>query len=181
MNHPYIAAWRETYRSFGVKAKKYNPTCEALIRRILDGESIPRINTVVDTYLQVEAETFLACGGYDLDKIQDDITLRHSSGNEPFTPLGGGVEEQTYTGEIVYADSKVILTRKWNYRDADTTKIATASKNIALFSEAAVPQIPSIAVSQFTERLELLLQKFCGGEIHLFIASVDGGTLTWET
>jgi len=180
VNHPYIAAWRETYRSFGVKAKKYNPTCEALIRRILDGEHIPRISTVVDSYLEVEVETFLPCGGYDLDRIQGDIRLRHSPGNEPFTPLGGGVEEQTNTSEIVYADSKVILTRKWNYRDADTTKITTASKNIALFSEAALDEIPTSAVSQFTESLKLLLQKFCGGEIRSFIASVGGGTLAWE-
>ena len=26
----------------------------------------------------------------------------------------------------------------------------------------------------------LLLQKFCGGEIRPFVASVDGGTLAWE-
>jgi DNA/RNA-binding domain of Phe-tRNA-synthetase-like protein len=181
VHHPYIAAWRETYRSIGVKAKKYNPTCEALMRRILEGEPIPRINTLVDTYLLVEAETFLPCGGYDLDRIQGDITLRYSPGNEPFVPLGGGgTQEETNTGEVVYADSKTILTRKWNYRDADATKITIASKNIALFSEAALPQIRTDAVSVFIERLKSLLQKFCGGEIRAFIASVDEGTLLWE-
>jgi len=180
VNHPYVAAWRETYRSIGVKAKKYNPTCEALIRRILEGEPIPRINAVVDSYLLVEAETFLPCGGYDLDRIQGDITLRYSPGNEPFVPLGGGTHEETNTGEVVYADSKTILTRKWNFRDADSTKITLDSKNIALFSEAASPQIPTDAVSVFIERLESLLQKFCGGEIRDFIASVDRGALSWE-
>jgi DNA/RNA-binding domain of Phe-tRNA-synthetase-like protein len=180
VHHPYIAAWRETYRSIGVKAKKYNPTCEALMRRILEGEPIPRINTVVDTYLVVEAETFLPCGGYDLDRIQGDITLRYSPGNEPFVPLGGGTQEETNTGEVVYADSKTILTRKWNFRDADSTKITLDSKNIALFSEAAVPQIPTNAVSAFVGRLKSLLQKFCGGEIRVFIASIDRGTLSWE-
>jgi DNA/RNA-binding domain of Phe-tRNA-synthetase-like protein len=180
VNHPYVAAWRETYRSIGVKAKKYNPTCEALIRRILDGEPIPRINAVVDTYLAVEGETFLPCGGYDLDRIEGDITLRYSPGNESFVPLGGGIQEETNSGEVVYADSKTILTRKWNFRDGDSTKITLASKNIALFSEAALPQIPTNAVSAFIERLKSLLQKFCGGEIRVFIASADGGTLAWE-
>ena len=35
LEHPYIAAWRETYRSFGVKPKDYMPTAESIIRRVL--------------------------------------------------------------------------------------------------------------------------------------------------
>lgn len=180
VNHPYIAAWRETYRSIGVKAKKYNPTCEALIRRILDGERIPTINLAVDAYLLVETETLLPCGGYDLEKVQGDITLRFSSGSEPFNPLGGGVPEETNPGEVVYSDSKAVLTRKWNFRDADSTKITSSTKNVALFSEAAMTQIPTEAISSFTEKLKLYLEKFCGGEIRTFIASVEQGSLSWE-
>jgi len=67
VKHPFIAAWRSTYRSFGVRPKKYKPTAEALIRRILHGETIPTINTLVDSYLIVECEHFLPCGGYDLE------------------------------------------------------------------------------------------------------------------
>ena len=106
----------------------------------------------------------LPCGGYDLEKVQGDITLRFSSGSEPFNPLGGGVLEETNPGEVVYSDSKAVLTRKWNFRDADSTKITSSTKNVALFSEAAMTQIPTEAISSFTEKLKLYLEKFCGGK-----------------
>ncbi len=88
--HPYIAAWRETYRRFGTNPKDYRPTAEALLRRILQGKGIPTISKVVDLYLVVEAEFYLPIGGYDLDRITGDIVLRLSSGGERFTHLFRG-------------------------------------------------------------------------------------------
>jgi len=162
-SHPYIWAWRETYRSFGVKPKKYNPTCEALIRRILNGERIPNINVAVDLYLLVEAEFLLPCGGYDLNKIYGDVHLRYSKGGEEFFPLGSQVVEETNPSEVVYSDAQRILTRKWNFRDSDFTKIEAGSMNIALFTEAARKEIPTKALTEFTERLKDLLNRFCDG------------------
>src|SRR5437879_2304238 len=68
--HPLIAAWRETYRRFGTKAKEHKPTAEALLRRVLRGDSIPTISKVVDLYLVIETEFLLPIGGYDLDKVE---------------------------------------------------------------------------------------------------------------
>ncbi len=103
--HPYIAAWRETYRSFGSKPSDYRPTAEALLRRTLRGESISSISTIVDVYLGIELEYYLPIGGYDLDHVDGDITLRFSPGDEPFFSIGSTTEEKTYAGEVVYADT----------------------------------------------------------------------------
>jgi len=173
VNHPFIWAWRETYRSFGVKPKKYNPTCEALIRRILDGEKIPSINVAVDSYLLAEAEFMLPCGGYDLDRVSGDISLRFSKGLEKFYPLGSHEVEETNSGEVVYADRLRILTRKWNFRDCDFTKITTKSANIGLFIEAAKKEIPTEALERFTGRLKDLLRRFCEGNVHSFLVGVQ--------
>jgi len=176
--HPYIWAWRETYRSFGVKPKKYNPTCEALIRRILAGERIPNINIAVDAYLLLETEFFLPCGGYDLDKVYGDIYLRHSDGGEIFNPLGNpDTVEETNPDEVVYSDDKRILTRKWNFRDCDFTKITVNSTNVAFFVEAAREEILSEDVQKFILELENLLSRFCGGIIESFMA--DAKKLEW--
>jgi DNA/RNA-binding domain of Phe-tRNA-synthetase-like protein len=164
--HPYILAWRETYRRFGTKPKDHRPTAEALLRRILRDEPIPTISKAVDLYLAVEAEFYLPIGGYDLDKIDGNIVLRLSSGGEPFTPLGSlKAEETTYAGEVIYADSSKVLTRRWNYRDCDAAKITQESKNIALFCEATLPEIPTDHLMQCTERLADYLRRFCGGAI----------------
>jgi DNA/RNA-binding domain of Phe-tRNA-synthetase-like protein len=164
--HPYIAAWRETYRRFGTKPKEYRPTAEALLRRILRGEAIPTISKVVDLYLVVEAEFCLPIGGYDLDKIIGDIILRLSPGDEYFTPLGTPhAEERTYAGEIVYSDASKVLTRRWNYRDCDFAKITPESRNVALFCEAALSDIPTDHLVRCIQQLAVYLQRFCNGSI----------------
>lgn len=165
-SHPNIIAWRETYRSFGAKPKKYRPTAEALLRRILKGEEIPTINMAVDAYLLAELHCMLPVGGYDLDTISGNIVLRISSGGEPFTPLGYSTpEEETKEGEIVYADSERVLTRRWNYRDADPTKITAQSRNIILMTEGAFAQVPTEDVKRSAEMIAANLREFCGGTI----------------
>lgn len=163
--HPYIAAWRETYRRFGSKPSDYRPTAEALLRRVLRGESISSISTIVDVYLAIEMEFYLPIGGYDLDHVEGDITLRFSPGDEPFLPIGAATEEKTYTGEVVYADAKKILTRRWNYRDCDAAKITPDSHNIALFCEAPTSDVPTDHLMKCTEHLAEYLHRFCGGTI----------------
>ena len=163
---PQITAWRETYRRFGSKPNSFRPTAEALLRRIIRGEDIMTISPAVDAYLAIEAEFYLPIGGYDLDHIVGDITLRLSPGEEPFTPIGGGeAEEKTYAGEVVYADSEKILTRRWNYRDCDAAKITQESHDIALFCEATMPDITTTQLTDCTERLADYLRRFCGGTV----------------
>jgi DNA/RNA-binding domain of Phe-tRNA-synthetase-like protein len=173
VDQEFIRSWRETYRSFGVKPKKYNPTCEALIRRILQGDRMPNINTAVDSYLLAEAEWLLPCGGYDLEKISGDIHLRFSMGREKFYPLGKSEAEETNSGEVVYNDCSRILTRKWNWRDCDFAKITTRTKDLGLFAEAARAEIPSQALVSFCERIATLLGRFCKGQTGSFLVNAS--------
>jgi DNA/RNA-binding domain of Phe-tRNA-synthetase-like protein len=46
---PEIKAWRETYKSFGAKPKKYQSSIEALTRRAVAG-GLPRVNRLTDIY-----------------------------------------------------------------------------------------------------------------------------------
>ena len=163
--HPTVLAWRETYRSFGVNPKDHRPTAEALLRRIVRGNSAPIINVVVNCYLLAELEWFLPVGGYDLSQIEDYITLRFSEGEEQFLPLGGGEPETTQKGEVVYADRKKVLTRRWNYKDSDTAKITESSQDIALFCEATSLAITDEAILGSANLIKDHLFRFCGGEI----------------
>lgn len=178
LEHPFIAAWRDTYRSFGVKPKEHMPTAESLVKRVLKGNQFPQISVIVDAYLVVELEHFLPIGGYDLDTIKGDIVLRFSSGNEPFTPLGGGKKE-TKPGEVVYSDDKQVLTMRWNYLDCDETKITLNTKNFALFIEAADPRIPTETLAKATVRLQQVLEQFCPGIYRSFIVDASKD-LEWE-
>jgi DNA/RNA-binding domain of Phe-tRNA-synthetase-like protein len=180
IEHPFIASWRDAYKSFGVKPKKYRPTAEALIRRILKGGSIPTINTLVDSYLVVEAESYLPCGGYDLSKIDGNIYLRYSLGGEDFVPLGHPHEvKKTRAKEIVYSDDTKILTRRWNYIDCDQAKITLNTTKTALFMEAVDERIPIEALEKAIKRLQELILMSCGGKILTFIV-IPTEKLEWK-
>lgn len=176
-SHPFIEAWRDTYRSFGVKPKDYMPTAESLIRRVLKENPLPTISVVVDTYLVNELEHFLPIGGYDMDCISGDILLRFAQGGEEFIPLGGG-SKTTKSGEVVYSDAKRVLTVRWNYLDCDTTKITEKTTNLGLFIEAADSRISDKALSMALDDLVSQLKKFCPGQYYHQIARVSDG-LKW--
>lgn len=170
--HPHIASWRQLYRSFGTKAGDYRPSAEALIRRCIKTGKLPRINNAVDLYNIVSVRHVIPMGGFDLDKVDGDIHLRFSEGDETFIPLGPSDPEVTYNGEVVYADDSRILTRRWNFRDADATKITEETSNLVMFLDAS-PEIAVETVELALAELENLYKKYCGGEYSTSIASKE--------
>lgn len=170
--HPYVSSWRRMYRAFGTKAGDHRPSAEALLRRALGGRVIPTINTAVDAYNVVSLKHLIPMGGFDLDKVAGDILLRFSAGGERFLPIGASKAEETYKGEVVYADYVRILTRRWNYRDCDETKITEETRNIVMFADGS-PEIPVEAVWSAVEELASLLGSICGGEIKTDVVDVN--------
>lgn len=164
-----IKSWRETYRQMGLNHKKYRPTVEALIRRVINGHNFPVINTAVNAYLAVELLTMLPIGGYDLAAVDSDIRLRVSRGGEIFKPLGGGNMEFTDPGEVVYSDGKTILTRRWNYRDCAHSKITKNSTAIILSSEAALKDISTRDLIETICKIVEYESAFCQGMYSTFI------------
>ncbi|MGD2087203.1 MAG: phenylalanine--tRNA ligase beta subunit-related protein [Candidatus Aminicenantes bacterium] len=164
-----IKAWRETYRQMGLNHKKYKPTVEALMRRMIKGHPFPVINTAVNAYLAVKLLTMLPISGYDLAAIDGDIRLRISKGGEQFVPSGKVDREFTVPGEFVYSDNKTILTRHWNYRDCDHAKITKNSTLIFLSSEAALKDISTQDLIETLYKIIEYESTFCQGIYSTFI------------
>jgi DNA/RNA-binding domain of Phe-tRNA-synthetase-like protein len=171
-SHPNIRAWREMYRAFKTKPGDYRPSAEALLRRAIKRRGLPRINSAVDTYNAVSVRHRIPMGGFDMDRIQGIILLRFSEGGESFTPLGASNSEETYPGEVVYADDERILTRRWNYRDCDETKITEDTKGFIMFVDGSV-DIPRESVESALGDLESSLKRFCGGTYTAHVADSE--------
>jgi DNA/RNA-binding domain of Phe-tRNA-synthetase-like protein len=138
--HPSIKPWRYAYKSFGVDPSKNKPSVEALIRRVLKGNGLPRINPLVDFYNAFSISWALPCGGEDAEKITGGVSIARAVGMERFQPLGGGPTEHPKAGEVVYVDdSKEVLTRMWNWRESDVTKITDATQTALLSFDALFP------------------------------------------
>ncbi len=165
IEHPNIACWREAYREFGAKPKKYPSSIEAMTRRVLKGDSIPSISSLVDLYNTVSLSHILPVGGEDLDRIEGPLTLRFAGEDEPEVSLLGRPEPQAPTpGEVIYADDVGAVCRRWNWREAARTCITTETRNAILVIEA-VSHIQSVALVTALEELADSIQRHCGGEL----------------
>ena len=59
-----------------------------LLKNLLKKQEFHKINPLVDLYNLISMDTKLALGAHDLDKIEGNITLRLTQGNENYIPLG---------------------------------------------------------------------------------------------
>lgn len=125
---PELSAWREIYRAFGSNPKDFRSSVESLLRRArAGGKPIPDINPLVNIYNYLSLKYHMPIGAEDLDKVNGNIVLGFSDGSEKGIALGNDTEEVCEPGEVIYKDDKGFLCRRWNWREADRTKIDTTT------------------------------------------------------
>jgi DNA/RNA-binding domain of Phe-tRNA-synthetase-like protein len=162
--HPRIHCWREAYRAFGAKPKDYPSSIENLTRRALKGEPLRSINPLVDLYNVVSLTHLLPAGGEDLGAIEGDIVLTRASAAEPPVKLLGESEERApKPGEVIYKDDRGAICRRWNWKEADRTKLTEKTANAILVLEA-VPPISLGELETAARELERLVLEHCGGD-----------------
>jgi DNA/RNA-binding domain of Phe-tRNA-synthetase-like protein len=85
---PEIRATREAYKTLGKDPARYRGSAEALLRRILSGKGLPRINAVVDVINLVSVESRMPLGLYDLEKVSGEVTFRAGRAGETYKGIG---------------------------------------------------------------------------------------------
>src|SRR5215212_1356970 len=165
IQHPFIATWREAYRKFGAKPKDYPSSVENLTRRVLNGATIGHINNLVSLYNTISLRYILPVGGEDVDKITGDILLTRAGNDEPAIFLLGEKEARApREGEIIYKDEVGAICRRWNWKEADRTKLTHETKNAFLVIEALSP-VPRNSVEAAINELADLVKQYCGGTV----------------
>jgi len=69
-------AVRAMYRRTGLDPTKKRPSSEALLRRVVRGDGLPRVNTLVDVCNWCSVEFQLPYGLYDSDRLDGPVLLR---------------------------------------------------------------------------------------------------------
>jgi DNA/RNA-binding domain of Phe-tRNA-synthetase-like protein len=88
LESPQIVATRATYKALGKDPARYRGSAEALLRRVIAGKSLPRINTVVDIINLVSIESRMSIGLYDLAHVSGDIMFRAGRAGESYKGIG---------------------------------------------------------------------------------------------
>ena len=75
---------RTLYRKIGLDPTKTRPSSEALLRRVLKGNPLYQINSLVDTCNYCSLQLLLSLGLYDISKIVGNVQLRLGKENEGY-------------------------------------------------------------------------------------------------
>ncbi len=139
---PGVAAWRRAYRAFGIKKTSYRSSVERLVKNALAGAPMPRINPFVDAYNAVSLARVLPAGADDLDHVAGDLAFRFSRTGDDFRDMGAldangaPLADPPKPGEVVYADSRKVLCRRWNWRQDARSAIRPETKRAVVTVQA---------------------------------------------
>ena len=85
-----VGVTRQAYKALGKEPSRYRPSAEALLRRVLSGKGLYRVNNVVDALNLVSVSSGFSIGGWDAGRIQGDATFGIGREGEPFEAIGRG-------------------------------------------------------------------------------------------
>ena len=160
---PGIGAWRAAYKGFGIKQTRYRSSVERLLKNVLAGRPLARVNAFVDLYNAVSLEHVLPLGADDLDRVTPPLCFRYARDGDSFVDMAdaeeGGPPEAPNAGEVVYADAAHVLCRRWNWRqDARSIIRPETRRAMVTVQSNGAGDVDGAA----TDLLELI-GKFCGG------------------
>lgn len=158
-----IASWHDAYRSFGTNPNRNRPSVDALSRRLTKNAKLPRINSAVNAYNLISVLYGTPSGAFDLDKISGPVVIRFGQSGDRFIPLGEPeASEEPTTAEVVYAQGNIVLTRHWNYRDSDLTKVTEHSRTVVFLMERiSADAVSNERMQQAQKELAELLRPHC--------------------
>lgn len=159
--HPNLRAYREFFWRIGIDPTKTRPSAEALIRRILHGNPLPRINTLVDAYNLASIETAISLAAFDEDRLKGQPLMRYAEEGESFLGIGMSHPISLRGGEIIIADSERLIAI-YPYRDAEYSKVTEETRNV-LILVCGVPGIGGEMLSNAGRLAVDYIKRFCGG------------------
>ncbi len=160
-DQPIFRAYRDFFWRVGIDPTKVRPAAEALIRRILRGNPLPKINTLVDTYNIASIDTQIALAAFDEAKIRGELRMRFSRAGEEFFGIGMA-EPLVLAGNELVIEDEERLVAVYPYRDADLTKVTTDTKDAVLLV-CGVPGIERSTLEGAGAVAVEYIRRFCGG------------------
>jgi DNA/RNA-binding domain of Phe-tRNA-synthetase-like protein len=181
--HPRLQVWKDAYRQFGSNPNKYTPSIVFLAKQIKAGKPVRSISPAVDAFNCISIKHIIPCGGDDMNSVEGDVTLGRAAADETFAPIFKPEEiEHPEPGEIIYVNrrTKKVLCRRWNWRNADFSKLTPETTRLAINVDGMIPAIDRNEIEQAAEELKDLLLRNCGGTISIIYLDAQNQHVDFE-
>lgn len=87
---PNVAAARKAYRSCGKDPARYRLSSEALLRRVIQGKGLYKVNNIVDINNLISLKYHFSIGAFDRDAVRFPVEFRIGRAGEPYEGIGRG-------------------------------------------------------------------------------------------
>jgi DNA/RNA-binding domain of Phe-tRNA-synthetase-like protein len=157
---PGAADARALYKDLGLDPTKIRPSNEALLRRVLKGESLYTVNTLVDALNLCSLRAQLPFGLYDLDRVEPPVVLRRGGPGESYEGIRKGAVN--VEGRPVLVDAKGPFGNPTS--DSARTMITLAARR-ALVVVYAPRGITEARLARVVSESAETLVRHCGGHV----------------
>lgn len=158
-DEPILRAYRDFYWRVGIDPTKTRPASEALLRRVLQGKELPRINTLVDAYNLASMKTRIAIAAFDAAQTHGDLRMRLAREGESFLGIGMDTPAGLKGVEVLCEDDEGLIAI-YPHRDSYRTRVTTATTD-TIFMTCGVPGIERVTLLQAAETTKDFVERFC--------------------
>lgn len=158
-NNQILKGYKELYDKVGIKG--HIPPAEHLITLVKNNGRLPNINTVVDCYNLVSAETCLSIGAHDTAHIKGDVIFKVTDGSEKYRPLFENSPINVSPGEYACMDEEKIICRM-DIKQCDETKITKETQEFIVYVQGN-KHVEFDYLQKALKRVCDLIKEICGG------------------
>ena len=162
-----IESSRNLYKLIGKDPHRYRVSSEALIRRIVQGKGLYKINNVVDANNLISIISKLSVGSYDTDKLGEILIFRIGKKGESYKGIGK---------DIVNTENLPVFSDEFGAygsptSDSEKAMITNDTKNVLT---VLIAFSDDTGLEQYLSEATKILEKYVGAKnISTYISKAD--------
>jgi methionyl-tRNA synthetase len=168
-NNNILDGYKGFYKSLGLD--NVSTGAEGILNYLEKNKKFPVVNTLVDSYNLISAETFISIGAHDISKIKGQILFRKTNGDEKFIPLGERTSFEIRKGEYACMDDEKILCRM-EIKQCNETKISDKTKEVVIYAQGNKNVSDKYLRGSLIKACELI-KEVCGGEYEIIQEKIN--------
>lgn len=184
--HPQIAPWRAAMRAFGADPDETLPSVQSLVERARGATAepdellIPYRNTLVALSNYISLTHLVPSGVDDLGTVHGDIGVRLARGNELFVGFASNRVERPAAGEVIFADKRKVLCRRWIWQQGVHTMATPDSRDVTINIDI-LPPLTAADGRRIAGELADLVRRFCGGQTEIYVLEAGHPSVEFDT
>jgi len=163
-NNAILQGFRKLHESTGASNRKNLAAPENLLKIVSKNRTIPSINLLVDIYNTISIKYKLALGAHDLSKIDGNIHLRFTRGDEKYIPLGSDGIKIVPANHYSYIDSSNEILCYLDVRQVNKSIVTTKTTD-SFYIVQGNSETSAEYIEAATNELIYLTKEYCGGAV----------------